>query len=391
MMFNMDMGTTKESLEYLKNIHEWQKTNNNGNYQGSNSALFCEIGNTAIDHNVKALIFATISQLSYLEFEKLKEVNNDKNINDVLNKIITTMKDVKFQKVYFFYKGLINIKKDEQNVIKIKNAEAFVVEDEENLVVAYRGTEEFWDLVNDVTILPESITLDGREVQIHKGFYQYYCQINDCDCQGVIEPSNKSQKIQLKGSESTPNKKFWKFLQEKAKEKNIWITGHSLGGATGTVLLAELLSLNDPEIQEHIKGLYTYGQPKVGDQNFSNYLQNKVVEKNIKCEKIVNDYDPIARIPDKYNILVGNIYKDTGHLDALDRSLSGKRYNLKELDIKRNWGIIDAYYDKFHFLPNIISNILIIGSPVSLLGTLPSHGIGWYQKKLDQAFKHTTN
>ncbi|KAI8640502.1 Alpha/Beta hydrolase protein [Parasitella parasitica] len=52
------------------------------------------------------------------------------------------------------------------------------------------------------------------------------------------------------------------------KRKRLFITGHSLGGAMGTIFLAKMLQSKSP-LLDHFAGLYTYGQPKISDAEFS--------------------------------------------------------------------------------------------------------------------------
>ncbi|CEI93252.1 hypothetical protein RMCBS344292_07491 [Rhizopus microsporus] len=62
------------------------------------------------------------------------------------------------------------------------------------------------------------------------------------------------------------------------KKKRLFITGHSLGGAMGTIFLGKMLQSNSP-LLEHFAGLYTYGQPKIGDAEFSRVFSPKMTSK----------------------------------------------------------------------------------------------------------------
>ena len=54
-------------------------------------------------------------------------------------------------------------------------------------------------------------------------------------------------------------------------QKQLFITGHSLGAALAS-LLAYRLSLDYPTCQPH---LYAFGCPPVGDENFSKFFQGR--------------------------------------------------------------------------------------------------------------------
>lgn len=54
---------------------------------------------------------------------------------------------------------------------------------------------------------------------------------------------------------------------DEGKKKNLYVTGHSLGGALATVFVAKMIQSNSP-LMEYFSGLYTYGQPNIGDKEF---------------------------------------------------------------------------------------------------------------------------
>lgn len=54
---------------------------------------------------------------------------------------------------------------------------------------------------------------------------------------------------------------------DKGKAKKLYVTGHSLGGALATVFVAKMIQCDSPLI-EYFSGLYTYGQPNIGDEDF---------------------------------------------------------------------------------------------------------------------------
>ncbi|KAI8969099.1 Alpha/Beta hydrolase protein [Mycotypha africana] len=58
------------------------------------------------------------------------------------------------------------------------------------------------------------------------------------------------------------------IVSDRTKEKRLLITGHSLGGALATVFLAKMIQKDSPLLR-NFAGLYTYGQPNIGDRHFS--------------------------------------------------------------------------------------------------------------------------
>ncbi|KAI9025058.1 Alpha/Beta hydrolase protein [Phycomyces nitens] len=62
------------------------------------------------------------------------------------------------------------------------------------------------------------------------------------------------------------------------RKKRLFITGHSLGGALATIFLAKMLQSKSP-LLEHFSGMYTYGQPKIGDAKFSRIFSTQLTSK----------------------------------------------------------------------------------------------------------------
>lgn len=70
----------------------------------------------------------------------------------------------------------------------------------------------------------------------------------------------------------------------------LWITGHSLGGALALVAAAFLAGQPAPRIA----GVYTFGQPRVGDPDFCARYDAILGGITFRC---VNDRDPVPHLP----------------------------------------------------------------------------------------------
>ncbi|MDP8264321.1 MAG: lipase family protein [Candidatus Aceula lacicola] len=77
-------------------------------------------------------------------------------------------------------------------------------------------------------------------------------------------------------------------------DQPIWITGHSLGGALAILASARLACEAGVS---HIQGIYTYGQPLVGDKRFKKEF-TKVFSG--KCYRVTNYRDPVSLVPLKF-------------------------------------------------------------------------------------------
>ena len=118
--------------------------------------------------------------------------------------------------------------------------------DKNEVVVAFRGTNGA-DLQNWITnIKAEGTSYPGvPNAEVHLGFFQAFNDINELVRRTVTIHVNEH-----------PTAK-------------IFVTGHSLGGALAVFAAADIKNnlFKDPSVT-----LYTYGQPRVGNEAFSNFI-----------------------------------------------------------------------------------------------------------------------
>ncbi len=134
------------------------------------------------------------------------------------------------------------------------------------VVVAFRGTEitEWLDwATNTDAFYSVEAPLDGR---VHRGFWNALDEVW-LEVRQVIQEFRKGP-------------------------KPLWLTGHSLGGALATLATAQLLQSNDP-----VRGLYTFGQPRVGDRRFAQAFDS---EFKARAFRFVNDNDIVPELPSWY-------------------------------------------------------------------------------------------
>jgi len=118
-----------------------------------------------------------------------------------------------------------------------EDTQAFVCGNNEYCVLAFRGTASFRDWLTDF----DAGMVSYHTGRIHGGFRKALNDVWD----DVFE-----------------------CIQEFCDEgKPLWVTGHSLGGALATLAVDRLLRADF-----EIKGLYTYGQPRVGNKQFAEYF-----------------------------------------------------------------------------------------------------------------------
>jgi triacylglycerol lipase len=141
------------------------------------------------------------------------------------------------------------------------DTQAFVCADQNVLIIAFRGTEmechEDWQTDFQTKLVSSP---DGR---IHRGFKQAL----DYVWEDIL-------------------KKIDEFQDNK---QNIWVAGHSLGGALATLAVDRLT-----EDEVDVSGLYTFGSPRVGDKDFAEHFDWKIKSRTFR---FINDEDIVTRVP----------------------------------------------------------------------------------------------
>lgn len=164
-------------------------------------------------------------------------------------------------------------------LISVNNTQAYVAGNDEHLMVAFRGSEspasidglKDWFLTNamNLLILPEGklgpdFSAAGAGARFHQGFVSAITDIWD--------PLFAEVEAQLK-----------------AKDRLLWVTGHSLGGALA--LLASWLFLRKT-IPVH--QIYTFGAPMVGNKEVAEAFAKEYPG---QIFRYVNGPDPIPLLP----------------------------------------------------------------------------------------------
>ncbi|MGB5746323.1 MAG: lipase family protein [Desulfobacterales bacterium] len=160
-----------------------------------------------------------------------------------------------------------------------KTTQCFVASNNQFAVVAFRGSEArlrdgdsdpgyiFADWVANFNFLPEEWDQGGS---VHRGFKAALAEVW----------------IDLKA--------YITGLQKNSLR--IWMTGHSLGAALATLAAARY---------GNVQGLYTFGSPRVGDQDFKKDF-------NVNAYRFVNNSDIVTRVPP------ASLYCHVGELRYID-------------------------------------------------------------------------
>lgn len=186
--------------------------------------------------------------------------------------------------------------------------EYFLASNDELVILCFRGTEmrKWDDIITDMRAwqveIPErkkpksdeakalsskagnaNTTTKLRAPKFHEGFWNAL--------HGVWEQIEQNA--------------VWKSFKAPTK-KQVWITGHSLGGALAT-LAAYRLVRDEVISAEQISGVFTFGQPRVGDGRFvGGYAGTRD-----RHYRFINNCDIVTMIPPKslrWLILAGSLF-----------------------------------------------------------------------------------
>ncbi|KAF8029226.1 hypothetical protein BT93_E1787 [Corymbia citriodora subsp. variegata] len=88
-----------------------------------------------------------------------------------------------------------------------------------------------------------------------------------------------------------------KSLLEEHKNAKFVVTGHSLGGALAILFPTVLVLHEEKEVMRRLLGLYTFGQPRVGDRQLQRFMEQHLDYPYPKYFRVVYCNDVVPRLP----------------------------------------------------------------------------------------------
>ncbi|QIT27724.1 lipase family protein [Raoultella terrigena] len=208
------------------------------------------------------------------------------------------------------------------------NTQLFYVSNGEHVIVAWRGTQEVRDWVTDITFSPQECpSYLAPTGKIHKGFLDAFEYAKE------MSPSSFDD--------------IKSFINEK---KQLFLCGHSLGGALALIYAAELKPIKPL--------LYTYGMPRV-------FTADAILQlADITHYRHVNDSDTITSVPMDVNLYnwFYEIYGPVG-------SVLGTTWSVAELLSQKITGITvgDCFWHHgdivlFYYTTQVVESLQCEGS-----------------------------
>ncbi|KAJ1253870.1 hypothetical protein BS78_K164500 [Paspalum vaginatum] len=164
------------------------------------------------------------------------------------------------------------------------------------VVVAFRGTETFntRDWSTDVNL---SWLGMGEMGHVHVGFLKALGLQEDDGADAARAFPKAAPANAVAGDKPLAYYALREAIRAELKKHpnaKVVVTGHSLGGALAAIFPALLAFHGERDILDRLLAVVTYGQPRVGDQTFADFVRAGVP---VEPLRVVYRYDVVPRVP----------------------------------------------------------------------------------------------
>ncbi|CAI9115781.1 OLC1v1016774C1 [Oldenlandia corymbosa var. corymbosa] len=211
--------------------------------------------------------------------------------------------------------------------------------DPDLIMVAFRGTSPFDadDWITDLNLSWYELEGVGR---LHAGFQKALGLHKDKGWPKEIETASGTKQFAY----YTIREKLREILSQN-KNAKFMVTGHSLGGALA-ILFPAILSLHEEKwLLDRMEGVYTFGQPRVGDEKFGEFMKEKLKRYNVKYCRYVYANDVVPRLPYDDKTLM---FKHFGHCLYFNSLYQGQ---VLEEEPNKN------YFSVLYVLPKVLNSV----------------------------------
>ncbi|KAJ7963376.1 Lipase [Quillaja saponaria] len=185
-------------------------------------------------------------------------------------------------------------------------------------------------------------------------------QVQFSDSEGSI--SNGSTRAPKKLSAYDSVKSKLKILLQEHKNAKFLVTGHSLGGALAILFPTVLVLHEEKEVMQRLLGVYTFGQPRVGNRDLTRFMEAHLEHPVPKYFRLVYCNDLVPRLPyDNTTFLYKHfgvcLYFDSLYIDQRvdeepNRNYYGMRYILP-LYLNAFWELLRSFIMEYICGPGV--------------------------------------